>query len=120
METRTIADNQINASSELAGLLKVIYSAASVRLKIKIPLSCCFGWVPSTSSTSTWLEIDLQKKHTVVTGVATQDGKRRFLRSMFVTKYKLQYGNDSGSLVDYMESDTKNQKVSELFLSAQE
>ena len=120
METRTIADNQMNAFSELTRHINVIYSAASARLKIKIPFPCCFGWVPSTSSTSAWLEIDLQKKHTVVTGVATQGGKSWILGSMFVTEYKLQYGNDSGSLVDYMESDTKNQKVSELFLSAQE
>ena len=120
METRTIGDNQINASSALTGFFGVFYSAASARLKIKLPCSCCFGWVPSTSSTLAWLEIDLQKKHTVVTGVATQGGKRGYVISMFVTKYKLQCENDSGSLFDYMESDTKNQKVSELFLSAQE
>lgn len=120
METRTIADNQINASSELTGYYRVFYSAASARLKIKLPRPCCFGWAASTSSTLAWLEIDLRKKHTVVTGVATQGGKRGLLVSMFVTKYKLQYGNDSGSLLDYMESDAKILKVSELFLSAQE
>lgn len=116
METSTIRDDQIYASSELKGVL--LYSAAYARLKIKRSLPCCFGWAASTSDTLQWLEIDLQKKHTVVSGVATQGGKRGWLGSMFVIKYKLQYGNDNGSLFYYMESNTKTQKVSELFLSA--
>lgn len=120
METFNITDNQINASSNF-----VPYRAAFARLNTIFYYfigTCLVGWAAFiNSNTSTWLEIDFQNKLTVVTGVATQGGKL-WGRGTFVTKYKLQYGNDTGSLFVYMESDTNKEKVSELkvFLSTQE
>ena len=118
METYTIRNDQIKASSEI-----IENAAAFARLYEKISRSpYCFGWA-ALNSTSTWLEIDFQNKNTVVTGVATQGGRKCITTQsgwcrMWVTKYKLQYGNDSGSRFVYMESDTKTEKVSELFRSA--
>lgn len=116
METFNITDNQIDASSNIFP-----YRASFARLNTIFCNSfgaCLVGWAALiNNNTLTWLEIDFQNKHTVVTGVATQGGKLWRIGSAFVTKYKLQYGNDSGSLIVYMESDTNKEKVSELFLS---
>lgn len=116
MEARTITDNQIKASSKYYG-----QTAAFARLNCCPILQKLFlGWAAYERNTLTWLEIDFQNKHTVVTGVATQGGGRWSFswHPMWVAKYKLQYGNDSGNLSVYMESDTKTEKVSELLCSA--
>ena len=118
MKTGTITNNQIKASSEITAFG---HAAACARLYRRISsFPCCFGWA-ALNSTSTWLEIDFQNKNTVVTGVATQGGRKCMTMQSggsgtWVTKYKLHYGNDSGSRFVYMESDTKTEKVSELFL----
>lgn len=114
MEVRTITDNQIKASSKCHG-----QTAAFARLNC-YPQKCFFGWAAYKRNTLTWLQIDFQNKHTVVTGVATQGGGWWSFswHPMWVAKYKLQYGNNNGSLFVYMERDTKTEKVRELFCSA--
>lgn len=126
MEAGNITDNQIKASSKLTSQTAALARLNSVETCTLFPNVYCFiGWAATiigNKKTLTWLEIDFQNKHTVVTRVATQGGGRRTsfssqLRAMWVAEYELHYGNDSGSLFVYTESDTKTKKVSTLFRS---
>ena len=120
MEAGKITDNQIKASSEFLGQKAAFARLNSLKNCPVFPKVCFVGWAASFNRYA-WLEVDFQNKHTVVTRVATQGGERQTRGSLFpmwVARYELHYGNDSGSLFVYMESDNKTGKVSELFRSA--
>ena len=88
MESGAICDSQITASS----LYNFKHAASNARLHFKgseNPLRGA-GWVPDVKNTNQWLQVDLQQT-TRVMGIATQ-GRHDLDR--WVTKYKLQYGDD--------------------------
>ena len=87
MENRLISNLKISASSQLNG----DHAAFQGRLHLKR------SWTARTNDVNQWLQIDLGRQHTRVTGVATQ-GKINY--EEWVTKYKVQYSND-GELFQY-------------------
>ena len=88
MESGAIFDSQITASS----MYNDKHAASNARLHFKgseNPLKRA-GWVPGVKNTNQWLQVDLQQTTRVI-GIATQ-GRHDLDR--WVTKYKLQYGDD--------------------------
>ena len=88
MESGAIFDSQITASS----VFNDRHAAPNVRLHFKgskNPVRYA-GWVPGVKNTNQWLQVDLQQTTRVI-GIATQ-GRHDLDR--WVTKYKLQYGDD--------------------------
>ncbi|CAH3154101.1 unnamed protein product [Pocillopora meandrina] len=88
MESGAIFDSQITASSMLNDNL----AAPNARLHFKgskNPLRRA-GWVAGVKNINQWLQVDLQHITRVI-GIATQ-GRHDF--EQWVTKYKLQYGDD--------------------------
>ena len=92
MENGKIADDQITASSEGEA-----YRAVNGRLHYVTPQGRPFGWQPkSTSCISEWLQVDLLLDNYTIKGVATQGCRARTSKSVLsVTKYELEYSNDS-------------------------
>ena len=98
MESVAITDRQISASSE--------YGAATQgRLLSRTGAG---AWVPAQHAANQWLQVDLVNQHTKVTRVATQG---RGYWSQWVTKYKLQYSNDTVNMQDYKEQGPDSVKV---------
>ena len=88
MESGAIFDSQITASS----VYNFKHAASNARLHFKgfeNPLRSA-GWVAGEKNTNQWLQVDLQQTTRVI-GIATQ-GRHDF--DQWVTKYKLQYGDD--------------------------
>ena len=88
MESGAIFDSQITASS----VFNDRHAAPNVRLHFqgsKNPVRYA-GWVPGVKNTNQWLQVDLQQTTRVI-GIATQ-GRHDW--DQWVTKYKLQYGDD--------------------------
>ena len=88
MESGAIFDSQITASS----IYTDNFAASNARFHFrgsKNPLRYA-GWVPKVKNTNQWLQVDLQQTTRVI-GIATQ-GRHDLDR--WVTKYKLQYGDD--------------------------
>ena len=88
MESGAICDSQITASS----VHDDKHAAPNARLHFKGSKNPVRhgGWVARVKNINQWLQVDLQHV-TRVTGIATQ-GKRE--SKQWVTKYKLQYGDD--------------------------
>ncbi|XP_022779610.1 retinoschisin-like [Stylophora pistillata] len=89
MESGVITDSQIIASSEYASN----HGARYARLHFKgarHPGFVSAGWAAKESNTNQWLQVDLRQT-TEVIGIATQ-GRHDY--DQWVTKYKLQYGQD--------------------------
>ena len=88
MESGAIFDSQITASS----VFNDRHAAPNVRLHFKgskNPVRYA-GWVPGVKNINQWLQVDLQQTTRVI-GIATQ-GRHDW--DQWVTKYKLQYGDD--------------------------
>ena len=88
MESGAIFDSQITASSVYNDNL----AARNARLHFKgseNPIRRA-GWVAGVKNINQWLQVDLQQITRVI-GMATQ-GRHDF--EQWVTKYKLQYGDD--------------------------
>ena len=88
MESGAIFDSQITASS----MFNDRHAAPNARLHFKgskNPLKHG-GWVAREKNINQWLQVDLQQTTRVI-GIATQ-GRHDLDR--WVTKYKLQYGDD--------------------------
>ena len=100
MENREITERRIRASSEFG-------DASRGRLHSETE-----GWQPTQNDANQWLQVDLGNQHTNVTRIATQgrnDGDQ------WVTKYKLQYGNDTANLQNYTEQGRNTEKVKRFF-----
>lgn len=103
METGSISDAQISASSEWNNMV----GAERARLngiKIKGKLG---AWRSGNNRSGQWLQVDLVK-YTTVTGLATQG---RSDSSQWVTKYRMQYSDDGVSFYLYTEPGVGPQKV---------
>ena len=105
MENGTISDGQISASSEFSSN----DAATHGRLHYKPEYPKAGAWaVALPLDGNQWLQIDLRSRQTKVTRVATQG---RFDYPQWVTKYKLQYGNDEESLQYFKEQGQSADKV---------
>jgi len=90
MENRAISDEQISASSEWAAN----HAAIQGRLHFQAGDGKTGAWSAKTNDAHQWLQIDLSSLHVTVTRVATQ-GRNGCQCKQWVTKYKLQYSNDT-------------------------
>lgn len=93
MESGKIKDGQISASSEYTSDK---HGARFARLNKNLGGG---SWVAKTKDKNQWLQISLGTK-VKVTAVASQG---RTLYDQWVTKYKLQYGNDGKNFQYYKE-----------------
>ena len=98
MESIAITDRQISASSEWGVV-------SQGRLHSRTGAG---AWVAAQNDVNQWLQVDLVNQHTKVTRVATQGINDRY---WWVTKYKLQYSNDTLNMQDYKEQGQDNVKV---------
>lgn len=97
MEDRTIADEQITASSQW----NANEAAHQGRLHFPSTWFKAGGWVVATSDLSQWLQIDLGSLYTKTTRVATQGRNGPMFN--WVTKYKLKFSNDGMNFTYYRE-----------------
>ena len=103
MENGKIADDQITASSE-----REAYPAVNGRLHHIAPQGRPFGWQPKNSSCIEWLLVDLLLDNSTITGVATQGCSSRTSKSVLsVTKYELEFSNDSNHRVSLFRFSSK-------------
>ena len=104
MESGAITDWQITASSQLnanhAAILGRLHSQHSWKAG---------AWSANTNDVNQWLLVDLIGQYKV-TRVATQ-GRNSSTYQQWVTKYKLQYSNNTASFQYYKEHGKKEHKV---------
>ena len=98
MEKGQIPDGNITASSERF----YTHHAFQGRLNFKVDGARVKrgAWTAWNTDGYQWLQIDLGSQFTRVTGVATQG---REDRDKWVTKYKLQYSNETNQFQYYKE-----------------
>ena len=94
MQSGEIPDGRLSASSERDSKHSVTHS----RLHFVSP-DGAGSWAAENNDTDQWLQVDLVTMHTQVTRVATQ-GSNGHQRE-WVTKYNLQYGNDTERFYNY-------------------
>ena len=110
MENRTITDAQITASSEADSL----HAASHARLNFQeIPDKAAGAWAARASDDNPWLQVDLGAQYTKVTRVATQ-GRDSLHYLQWVTKYKLQYGEEEEEFQFYREPGQDTDEVKSL------
>ena len=97
MESGAIHDSQISASSTW----RPNHAAQQARLHFKAGGGKTGSWSSLRNDNNQWLQVDLQKK-TRVTRIATQGRNAEY--SQWVTKYKLQYGDDENTLQFYRQN----------------
>ena len=98
MEKGQIPDGNITASSERF----YTHHAFQGRLNFKVDEAKVKrgAWTACKTDGYQWLQVDLGSQFTRVTGVATQG---REDRDRWVTKYKLQYSNETNQFQYYKE-----------------
>ena len=101
MESGAITDLQLRASSEYNSR----HSALSGRLNVEYQEG---AWCAGTHVDNQWLQVDLLSRHRI-TGVATQGRTGR--HRQWVTKYRLQYGDNGMNFQYYMEHGKTTHKV---------
>ena len=107
MESRSIADAQITASSEA----NAVHAASHARLNFQeIPNQAAGAWAANASDDNPWLQVDLGGQYAKVTRVATQ-GRNSLTWKQWVTKYKLQYRVNGEKLQYYREPGQATDKV---------
>ena len=111
MESGLISDSQISASSEN----DANHAAIQGRLNFQETSSKAGAWEAATNNVSQWLQVDLGSQFTKVTRVATQgrnySSQWNTNHSQWVTKYKLQYSDDSANFHYYREQGQNTAKV---------
>ncbi|XP_078351746.1 lactadherin-like isoform X1 [Oculina patagonica] len=100
MESGSILDSQITASSEHDSEYSSLYAATKGRLRSEASGESAGSWSAAFNDPNQWLQIDLLSQYTEVTSVATQG---RNVYPQWVTKYKLQYSNDGVNFQYYRE-----------------
>ena len=109
MESRAITDAQITASSEH----NAVHAASYARLNFQeIPNEAAGAWVADSSDENPWLQVDMGARYAkvIMTVVATQ-GRNSLNFSQWVTKYKLQYGDNGEAIHYYKELGQATDKV---------
>ena len=114
MADGALSDQQINASSEYDGN----HAAKQGRLFFQETPKLAGAWsvaLHELRQQSSWLQVDLQNKHTKVTGVATQGRNYNNLWSgphyQWVTSYKLDFSDNGVSFLYYKEDGKATDKV---------
>ena len=109
MKNNAISDGHIIASSEF----DFNHAAIQGRLNFKKTVTKAGSWSAATNDVHQWLQIDLGSLYTKVTRVITQgsDG-----HDQWVTKYKLQYGDDGVNFQYYREQGQNVDKVKDACL----
>ena len=104
MQSGEISDEQLSTSSERDSN----HSATQSRLHVVNP-DRGGSWAAKNNNTDQWLQVDLVILHTIVTRVATQgsNGPKR----EWVTKYILQFGNDTEMFYNYTVPEQNTIKV---------
>ena len=97
MENAKICNGDITASSELI----IEHHAYQGRLNFKKGKGKIGAWTARGKNDEQWLQVDLGSQFTRVTGVATQG---REDSDKWVTKYKLQYNNETKQFQYYKEN----------------
>ena len=110
MENGAISDGQISASSRHSDVTR----ASRARLFLDRAIYQGGGWAAQTNDGNQWLQVDLNS-HCRVTGVATQ-GRNIENWYQWVTNYKLQYKDDSGSFQSYKERGLSTDKVEYVYI----
>lgn len=105
MESGAIGDSQISASTTYAPS----YAAQQARLHFKAGGVKTGGWSVKVNDLNQWLQVDLQTK-TRVTRIATQGRNAEY--NQWVTKYKLQHGEDKNTLQFYRQNGDHSDTVS--------
>ena len=98
MESKTILDAQISASSKFDGN----HSAAQARLYFKANGSRAGGWSPLKDDLNQWIQVDLGST-TRITRVATQG---LHASKEWVIKYKMQYSFDGVTFQNFEDFDS--------------
>ena len=106
MESRAISPQQISASSEFS----LRHAARFGRLHLTANQG---SWSAKASDANQWLQIDLTNQCTRVTRVTTQG---RDSNDQWVTKYSLQYSNDTANFQYYREQGKNTSKVKTVVL----
>ena len=106
MESGAISDAQINASTEWNTSTAAIYC----RLHFKANGSVAGAWSARTGDVNQWLQIDLIGQDSIVTRVATQ-GRNGNPNPQWVSKYQLQYSNNTVSFFNYTGQELNLTKV---------
>ena len=105
MENGVIPNGQITASSEWGAN----QAAFQGRLNFQPTAIKSGGWVAAKADANPWLQVDLGSRYAKVARVATQG--RRAWYHQWVTKYKLQYGNDGVNFHFYRKHGRTAHKV---------
>ena len=84
------------------------HAASLGRLRFQAASGKGGSWTARENDIHQWLQIDLGKQQTQVTGVATQG---RNGQNQWVTKYRLQYGEDGKDFQYYSEQGQNEDKV---------
>ena len=103
MESGTITDSQISASSQWDS----IHAPYQGRLHFDGGFKAG-SWSARRNDLFQWLQVDLDSQYIKVTRVATQG---RNGHSQWVTKYKLQYSNDGANFQYYRDQGKTAYKV---------
>lgn len=93
MESRTIKDSQISASS----VYNVHHTAHNARLNFQGTSGMPSSWSAGHINGNQWLQVDFEKK-VKMNKVATQGRKDS---DQWVTSYALSYSTDGNNFVDY-------------------
>ena len=104
MQSGEISDGQLSASSERDSK----HSATHSRLHVVNP-DRAGSWAAAKNDTDQWLQVDLVILHTQMTRVATQGNDGNQVE--WVTKYNLQYGNNTERFYNYTVPGQKTTKV---------
>ena len=91
MKDGTIQDSQLTASSEYTGLPES-HGPSNARLDLPASASRTGSWSASQSDLNQWIQADLETPR-YVTGIVMQ-GRYHVVSAQWVTRYKVQYGND--------------------------
>ena len=109
MQSGEISDGQLSASSERDSK----HSATQSRLHFVNP-DGAGSWAAESNGTDQWLQVDLVILNTQVTRVATQGSNGH--QGEWVTKYSLQYGNDTERFYNFTVPEQNTTKVKLIFL----
>ena len=99
-----ISDGQMSASSQWDDN----HAASQGRLHLQAASGKGGSWTARRNDIHQWLQIDLGNQRTKVTRVATQG---RNGQNQWVTKYRLQYGEDGEKFHYYSEQGENEDKV---------
>ena len=84
------------------------HGASQGRLHFQAASGTGGSWTARRNDSHQWLQIDLGNQQTKVTGVATQGSNGQ---NQWVTKYRLQYGEDGENFQYYIEQEENEDKV---------